>query len=259
MLGKLIKYELKATNRIFIPFYIAILVLSALFGFNSINFEDSSSLMMALLPITMTIAFVGLSVMTIITVIKRFDSNLLSDEGYLMFTLPVSISQLLNSKIIVSLLWGMFTGIIFVLSTLLVFRTQIMFPEIQKLLSELSSNPKFLSNVLFIALWAVMIYLNFLLKVYASLSISQSYAFTKSRILGGIIVFIVFSMISSTLQKILSVFFMEIYGSQYVTNHLIEGKFFNLFSLSLLMYTILTNAAFYYLAYYHMKYKLNLD
>ena len=37
--------------------------------------------------------------------VVRFRNNLMTDEGYLMFTLPVSVHQLLWSKLLVSMLW----------------------------------------------------------------------------------------------------------------------------------------------------------
>ncbi len=48
------------------------------------------------------IAIVGVSVMSVVLMVNRFRSNLLSDEGYVMFSLPVSVHELVWSKIIVS-------------------------------------------------------------------------------------------------------------------------------------------------------------
>lgn len=107
MLSKLIGYEFRATRRIFFPAYLALLVLSVL---NAVSFALSPNLehislptgllMMVYVVVIMAIAFLSLAYM-----IVRFYQNLLGDEGYLMFTLPVRPSQLLWSKAIVSTVW----------------------------------------------------------------------------------------------------------------------------------------------------------
>lgn len=107
MLSKLIGHEFRATRRIFFPAYLALLVLSVL---NAVLFALSPNLEHIGLPtgllvivyvvVMMAIAFVSLAYM-----IVRFYQNLLGDEGYLMFTLPVRPSQLLWSKAIVSTVW----------------------------------------------------------------------------------------------------------------------------------------------------------
>ena len=44
--------------------------------------------------------------------VYRFYKNLMTDEGYLMFTLPVSRSQLIWSKLIVSMAWGILSAVL---------------------------------------------------------------------------------------------------------------------------------------------------
>lgn len=107
MLSKLIGYEFRATRRIFFPAYLALLALSVL---NAVSFALTSSLddlsmpsgllMMVYVVAIMAVAFLSLAYM-----IVRFYQNLLGDEGYLMFTLPVRPWQLLWSKAIVSTAW----------------------------------------------------------------------------------------------------------------------------------------------------------
>ena len=95
MLGKLLKYELKATSRVFIPLYIAILVVSIVNGL-SLNLEILN--IQGLATIVLMCLFISLFVITIVVTIQRFNKNLLKDEGYLMFTLPVSSKHLVLSK-----------------------------------------------------------------------------------------------------------------------------------------------------------------
>ena len=47
----------------------------------------------------------AICVVTFIMTIQRFYKNMLGREGYLMFTLPVSVSKLIWSKLIVVMVW----------------------------------------------------------------------------------------------------------------------------------------------------------
>lgn len=48
--------------------------------------------------------FMAAFVLTLIIQIQRFSKNLLGDEGYLMFTLPASVSQHITAKLVVAVL-----------------------------------------------------------------------------------------------------------------------------------------------------------
>lgn len=110
MLKKLIKYELKATARFFLPLYAALILMAAL---NRLTLEISARniariLMNVLSSVTMTayvLLIAGIFILTFIVMLQRFYKNLVKEEGYLMFTLPVRIWQLILSKLAVSILW----------------------------------------------------------------------------------------------------------------------------------------------------------
>src|SRR5690554_6354138 len=115
MLKKLMKYELKATARYFLPLYLAILAISLLMGIR--GFEGGfMPILDVLLPIVLGITFVGLMVMTFILIVTRIDKNLLGDEGYLMFTLHTKTSTLINAKLLTALAWLFATFLVFLLS-----------------------------------------------------------------------------------------------------------------------------------------------
>ena len=121
MLGKLLKQEFRATGRIMLPVFGALLVLSV-FANHSICVLDSGLVNNTLLRIlaVMVLIFFGLSVfgamfVTLWLMVSRFYRNLLKDEGYLMHTLPVSVHGLVWSKLIVSLVWFLATGLLLTL------------------------------------------------------------------------------------------------------------------------------------------------
>lgn len=122
MLSKLIGYEFRATRRIFIPAYLALLALSVL---NAVSFALTSSLDHLSLPSGVLMAVYVVSIMAVAILslaymIVRFYQNLLGDEGYLMFTLPVRPSQLLWSKAIVSTVWMAVSVILCTVSILII-------------------------------------------------------------------------------------------------------------------------------------------
>lgn len=105
MLKQLLKYEFKATGRVYGGLYLAILAVSALLG-AFFRFPDmASNFPIAAATIVYMMLCVAIAAITVLTVIQRFTRNLLGREGYLMHTLPVTPAQLILSKLISSMVW----------------------------------------------------------------------------------------------------------------------------------------------------------
>lgn len=103
MLGKLIKFEFKATGRLYLPLFGA-LIIAALISrlFINLRFQVPS-----IIGVTISvILIIAVCVIALIITLQRFYKNLLTNEGYLMFTLPVSTDNLICSKLIVSFVWS---------------------------------------------------------------------------------------------------------------------------------------------------------
>lgn len=124
MLMKLMKHELRGTARTMWPMYLAALVLSVFMAL-VVRFWDGAdsmilNLLVALLMFLYVALLTALFIVVMVMMINRFKNNLLQDEGYVMFTLPVSNHQLIWSKIIVSCLWFVVTLLVVCLSVILV-------------------------------------------------------------------------------------------------------------------------------------------
>ena len=123
MLRKLLKHEFRATGRIMMPIYGAVLVLSVLASISSRlmdrNVGSFLYVLFGLIVAAFVIGIIAAVIMTAVMMIRRFYSNLLRDEGYLMHTLPVSVHELVWSKMIVSLVWFAATFIVIGLVMLL--------------------------------------------------------------------------------------------------------------------------------------------
>ncbi len=136
MLKNLIKHEFRATARILVPLFGVALVLSSLSwlvvrlggilvlpggtGLGSPIF----GVVAGILVLITVFALFALMVSAAIITIQRFYKNLLGDEGYLMFTLPVTPGQHILAKLIAGLAWSA-AALVFVWSAFIAMATAI--------------------------------------------------------------------------------------------------------------------------------------
>ncbi len=124
MLGKLLKHEFRASFKKLGALWIAgfaMLALNAvILGLYRIPdpeesgaFATAASAMLIILPIMITVfTCLAVSIMTFVFIVTRFYKGLLRDEGYLMFTLPVTTGQLVASKGIVALVVQLISAVV---------------------------------------------------------------------------------------------------------------------------------------------------
>ena len=123
MLRKLLKHEFRATARVMLPMYLILLVTalgSNLAGRKMLGPSDILNILGVLIVMAFAFAICGVLLMSFILMIQRFYKNLLQDEGYLMFTLPVSVHQHIWSKLIVSVVWFAATILAIIAASLIV-------------------------------------------------------------------------------------------------------------------------------------------
>lgn len=133
MLKKLLKHEFIATRRFFLPVYAGFAGLLVLDRLSMVlrdvlrdkgGFLDTlSSLLGGILIAASVLAIIALAAAPLIYSIIRFRRNLLSDEGYLSFTLPVTTAQHLAAKLLTTVVWGIATLIVAILCGVLFFLT----------------------------------------------------------------------------------------------------------------------------------------
>ena len=120
MLGKLIKYEFKATYKFMLMLYGILLALSLMLSVGlRLNVQDVinsftnrfniGGLIMMIIAVMFMILFAIISASVLCGMffysIVRFKNNLLGNEGYLMHTLPAKESDHIFAKLIVSVIW----------------------------------------------------------------------------------------------------------------------------------------------------------
>jgi hypothetical protein len=130
MLGKLIKHDFKSLSRILLPAQLAILGATILgtLGF-ALNYKaglesfwDNSAALGLIRVLTivlcslLVLAIIAAAVLIFFIIFQRFYKNLISDEGYLTFTLPVTTAEILWSKLITAVLWMLISTAVVILS-----------------------------------------------------------------------------------------------------------------------------------------------
>ena len=116
MLGKLLKHEFRATYRTMLPMFGVVLVLSLLANLSFARIADTDSgaldILFGLFIMAFFLGLFTMGVMAMVVMIQRFYKNVLGDEGYLTLTLPVNVHEIVWSKLIVSFVWFLATGLI---------------------------------------------------------------------------------------------------------------------------------------------------
>ena len=124
MLKKLLKYDFKSVFKYLWVAALSSFVLSFVGGGCITLLNTERELPQLVYPFTIialilvVLSFVVFSVLSIILVFARFYKNFFTDEGYLTFTLPVKRTQLLNSKLIMSVSTIFITGAVCILNAL---------------------------------------------------------------------------------------------------------------------------------------------
>lgn len=119
MLRRLIRYDMRAISKIAVPIFIASGIISLLccsvlyftFGFaDHINSSFKAFMITGGLYLIGLIAIFGMLAIVVFAIISRYYSSVFGDEGYLNMVIPVSRKNLLNSKIISSVIWFLLAG-----------------------------------------------------------------------------------------------------------------------------------------------------
>lgn len=104
MFGKLMNYELRYLLRIFAPMWGIVLLLCTLsrltlrLGEVETYLEGNMALAAMLLVLLTSLAIFTTVIVTFVAVLQRYYKGMFGDEGYLLFTLPVTTGQLIHAK-----------------------------------------------------------------------------------------------------------------------------------------------------------------
>jgi hypothetical protein len=201
MLGKLIKYEFKATARMFLFSYLALIVLTLVgFVIDAIGIDGSGgtgeNVFLVIYVLLFSVATITVFVITLISVILRFGRNLLGNEGYLMFTLPVSTHSLILSKLIVGIVWFIASVAVLIASSSIIASGNDAIAGVGDLINALNAASDMGLNVWgWLALFCAMVIVSWaatMLLLYGAMSLGPH--ITKNRVGGSFLAFIILSV-----------------------------------------------------------------
>ena len=254
-----------------LPMFLAVFALSLLMAM-VVRFWDSASskilnVLSVLIAMGYGIALGAVFVVVLVLMIQRFRNNLLQDEGYVMFTLPVSTHQLIWSKIIVSCVWFFATMLVVAFSALLVgmlgaFDTQVLM-EIRQAWQELLRwlTLKYALNGLLVVIEGIILvffsYAAMCLMFYGAMSLG--YSFDRRKGLLSILFLIGFMFVT---QFIGATFLLTVDINHFFTSiEMAQGTMaaIHSFFFANLVVALLQGALFYILTTQMLKKRLNIE
>lgn len=192
MLKKLLKHEWIATGRRYGLFYLvlaAVTLFTALIRMIEVD-SVAITVIQGLLTGIYVITLIGVWFCSIGLAVVRFYKNMVTDEGYLTFTLPVKVEQLVSAKLIIALVWQVITVVAIAFSLVSVFllgnasREQVT-TVIEMLEAEVGLPLPMFAAVLFVSMvYQMLVY-------YLSIAVGQM--FSGNKIAGSIIGYLVIS------------------------------------------------------------------
>ena len=264
MLGKLMKYEWKATWKLLLPMNAFIVLTSILvFIMVQMSFFDSDSglvIMTGMVIIfTYVLSMVVISIGTVIYLIYRFYTSVYGDEGYLLHTLPVDKHHIIIAKALMSAAWVIINLIVIVFSVFFVFSAE---TEVLEMMAEgFGYYIDFLKEYDAITGFGILMSLIAfifsvfarILKIFACASLGQMASNHKLLASFGFYYGIYF------VQRLFQMLFLAVLGLIYeavgYNSVSIFGTGWEITLISNIIYCVL----FYFLTWYMMDKKLNLD
>ncbi len=264
MLGKLLKYEWKATARIFVPFYLAIVVFALINRiFISLNVSDGWMAFVAgLSGATYALAIAATLALTLFIIIQRFYKNLLGDEGYLMFTLPVKTWQNITAKLLIAAAWQLISALVVIGSVFLMVAQPGIMVEIRKAFADivielakinlsLGAMTAWIVAAILVSLFTGILFL------YASISIGQ--LFSRYKLVASFGAFLVLNTVSQIISSLLVGALYLAMPQAFVDNAVPPAEFFTGLLAGTIVLNLLMGVAYYIVSERILTKRLNLE
>ncbi len=213
MLFKLLKYDLRSMWKQLSLVWGAALVLALVnrlthslgFMFRARDFENHIA---AITAFALMAVFVTMFIISVVFVLQRFYRGLLGGEGYLMHTLPVRAWELVASKMICAIVTYIGSGIVAVLSILLMITTDwweffFNFPLWTDILRGIIAHPDIIPFALEVCLLALAAIVQSVAAFY--LAMALGHLFSRRRVLASIVSYIgIYILLSKVYNRVFS-------------------------------------------------------
>lgn len=271
MLGKLIKHEFKATGRILLLLYAALVFITPLtaaylrLNTGSVLPEDSVivGIFNVLSVIIYVVALIGVSTASGIIILYQFYKTMVSKQGYITHTLPVKTSTLVTSKAIVALVWQ-FVSIAMTALSLISFTkilgfwslSDINFSELFNLMEQVGIS---FSTIILFGILVLVGSLGGILMYYASFAIGQR--FTGHPIVGAIAAYLGISFIMQIVSSIFSVTLLSpttLNALENAGSAAAYNSFMDIYLISMIVFLSIFGGILYFITVYMFNKKLNI-
>lgn len=281
MLRKVLKKDLQATSRYFLPlilgFFVTAILGKVLFEVGIVSSTSNDFIAMAaLLFLSFYVLYlVAFYILTFVFLVIDFYKTMVGEQGYLTHTLPVSTSTLLNSKLLISIFWQLITGLLILLSLFLFAAGHMSSFVIQNSFTEFVTEFEGAVGI------SMKQYIGFMIGALVVstvgsplmfyVSIALGHLFGRQRVMGAILSYIGISSVEQIITTVV-IFVMGYSFSNSSSIKLFNFSVVNVPStpsvfgpmlLTLLwfaiLFTVITSVIFYLLTHYIFKKKLNLE
>ncbi|MBC8570740.1 hypothetical protein [Zongyangia hominis] len=206
MLGKLLKYEIKSTYREFLGIYCALIASVLLTWTMKLPQLETVGYIASICVFAVMVAAV---VIVFISILNAFNKRIFGRQGYLNMTLPASTHQQVCSRLLVSVMWCLITGIVMTISIFLLLQihggifNHMNFGELGDLWTALWENNLVLTIVLILVSILVSIFA-IVLSLYCASTVAHLPIFRKFKIVAGILTLVAFSFVESRVVSLLT-------------------------------------------------------
>jgi hypothetical protein len=226
MLGKLWKHEVKSSIRVYGLMYLVVAIFTGLLMmyeslFKHIRIQNEwmrrfTSMITSMGSIGYLLILVTVNLLTLVYLIYRFYQTMISDQGYLTHTLPVTTGQLIFVKTVAAFCFRIVSFLVSVLSILLVIVStgdwNKFVMKIQDLLMKadelsLRGSQQFIVFLILAVLCSVFSGLFKILEYYTCLSAGN--LFDSHKLAGSVVVYLVFNVVLGIVRTFLMLIGMD--------------------------------------------------
>lgn len=265
MLGKIIKHEFKATYKTALTMILSVLLVGGLVRMmDMVSFDGTIwRIIEMIMAVFYLLLLIAVPVSMFVVSIARFYRTMVKDEGYLTHTLPVKKTQLINGKLITSVIWIIISIMVIPLSLLINVKNSIYtFRDIAELLKLVFSNSTYIMDCVMFILLIIVSIMTSLLLCYASIGMGQM--FNGHRLAGSVLFYFIFKYAFSFLQLFLMLIIPSVADmmNKYDTvNKILMAEDNGMLALMLFVmpFQIILGIICYLIAYWRFSKKLNLE
>lgn len=212
MLGKLIKNDFKSSSHLVAWIYLAAFVIS---GITALSYYLDITWVIALGTMALVFMAIGIIIVTLVSVVINFNRTLYGNQGYLSFTLPVKISQLLFSKTIVSFVWillsylmgiGIFALIVEFFKQKIGEETLVGITAILNMMSSFPSTAVLLKIIITLIIYFFTVIIILISEIFFAITLSNIRPFQQMGAFGGIVAFLVIYLSAQGIGAVLTMY-----------------------------------------------------